>query len=575
MVLQVKNQEIKVAFLGSSTLDGIATTLSSICTKHDIDIQSYVAPYAQYHQMILDPKSKLYQFAPDITILVIDAAYILNEYYDFPYRIDDKNRKEFIQTKVDELLQLVKAFTSFCHGKLIVHNLSVPNHSPYGILETKQPFGLFKMIRFFNDLLEEKSCLFSQVFVFDFNHLSSLHGKLYQTDPKLLYLADIKISPQLYEPLCLAYLHYFHAFLGKTKKCLVLDLDNTLWGGILGEEGINNIHLGPTAPGNAFVDFQKDILNLFERGILLAINSNNDYKEAINVIRNHPHMILREQHFSSIQINWHKDKVVKMMDIQKELNIGFNSFVFIDDDPVNQNLVKQRLPEIDIVPFPTDQALLSETLRNYIGFETLYLTPEDQKRGQMYFQEKQRSTMKKKLNNLNSFLQELNLKVQMSPMDEFSIPRISQLTFKTNQFNLTQKKYSEETLLKLSKLDHFQVYSIKVMDKFGDYGIVGCIFLEKKPKLYWVHNFLLSCRVLGRNVEKAVLYYLNNLAFNEKMGEIFFEFNSTKKNEPAKIFLKKMLLKNTMKTHPQLWKFPIKEHLKCPTHVSINSIKNI
>ena len=353
---------------------------------------------------------------------------------------------------------------------------------------------------------------------------------------KQFHIGDIQIAFNYIPHLAYELMGYVKPMFGINRKCIVLDLDNTLWGGIVGEDGFDGIELGQTPNGKAFVEFQKQILSLWQQGIILAINSKNNSDDAMKVIRDHPDMILREKHFASIQINWN-DKAQNLKQIAAEINIGLNSIVYFDDDKLNQERIKQEFPEVLTIEIPNDPSQYSSMLTDLNDFNVLQKTEEDTKRGEMYAQQRQRKQFENTVSNLDQFLKQLDIKVKIKKSSEFLIPRISQLTLKTNQFNLTTRRYQEEEIRKFSKDENFVVGCVQVLDKFGDNGITGAYIVKKNETSWILDTFLLSCRIIGRGVEDAMLSHILKDAKNNGIKEFKAEFISTQKNKPAENFL--------------------------------------
>ena len=361
-------------------------------------------------------------------------------------------------------------------------------------------------------------------------------------------------------------LSYVKAFLGKSKKCIVLDLDNTLWGGVVGEDGLDGIKLGSTPPGNAFVEFQKRLLALHQRGIILAINSKNNFDDAMHVIKNHPSMILREDHFASIKINW-IDKVSNLKEIATELNIGLDSMVFFDDDPINREFVKMNIPQVHTVDIDDDPAMYAQILMQLNEFDLLQITEDDSKRGSMYLEEKNRKNLMEST-TLDDFLKQLEIKTKIKKVDQFSLPRISQLSLKTNQFNLTTKRYQEEDILKFSQDEKILVYGAEVKDKFGDNGITGVYIIKKHNNEEWfIDTFLLSCRVIGRRIEDALMANILKQAKQEGVKRVKAQFIPTQKNHPASNFLPSY----GFTLEGDYWVFSLENEIKYPENMEVTS----
>jgi len=319
----------------------------------------------------------------------------------------------------------------------------------------------------------------------------------------MYYLADMRLDSRYMPDLCDAYLMYLKPFLSFIKKCIILDLDNTLWGGIIGEDGIGGIKLGPTPEGRPFMDFQKHLLSLFQRGVLLAIASRNNLEDALKAMREHPHMVLREEHFASMRINW-DDKISNIKAIAEEINIGLDSMIFIDDDKTNRERVKKALPEVLVVDLPEDPALYARTLMEIDDFSTLQLTEEDRKRGEAYTAQRHRADLRKGA-DLSDYLESLKTVVKIGVANPATIGRIAQLTQKTNQFNMTTKRYLEADIVRKAESGHFLILSLGLKDKFEDMGIIGVAIVETAADAWRIDNFLMSCRAIGRKAEEAFL----------------------------------------------------------------------
>jgi FkbH-like protein len=362
---------------------------------------------------------------------------------------------------------------------------------------------------------------------------------------------------------------YVKALLGMTKKCLVLDLDQTLWGGIIGEDGLEGIKLGPTSEGSPYWEFQKMLLALYQRGIILAVNSKNNPEDALKVMREHPYMILREEHFAALLINW-EDKVSNMKQISEDLNLGLESFVFFDDDPLNREMVVKALPEVYVINVPQDPANFITALQKIDDFNSLQYTDEDIKRGRMYAARRQMEQAKKSSGNISDYLKDLQMKVKIVKANLFSMPRLAQLVQKTNQFNMTTKRYSEEEVMAFAKNEAFIVLSVAVADKFGDQGIVGVVILEKSVESWRIDTFLLSCRVIGRLVEEAILAYILKLMRADHIPKLIGEFIPTKKNIPAQDFyLKQSFTMEKTVGDVQYWVYPVERFLESPDYIKV------
>ena len=560
-------KKIKVAILSSFTINGLEEALRVKCAESDITCATYLCGYGQYNQDILDQSSKLYEFSPDITFMIIDTRSVLSTLFYTPYTIPANDRRTYIDKRVADFVNLVKTFKNRTGSKLILTNCSIPTYSPYGICEVRTEYGLKEMVYDFNARLSDAFRSDPQVFLFDFNSFVAKYGEINVLDYRQFLVGDIKVSLSYIPHLAEELMGYVKANLGVNRKCIVLDLDNTLWGGIIGEEGFDRIDLSLKPPGMAFMEFQRVLLALYQRGVILAINSRNNEDEALRAIRDHPFMVLREEHFATMKINW-SDKISNMKEIAQELNIGLDSIVYFDDDPINRELMSKAIPQIKTIDLPDDPSLYASTLMQINDFNTLVMTNEDRKRGEMYREEHKRTELKRSSSNLEDFLKQLEIRVTMKKANNFTIPRIAQLTLKTNQFNLTTHRYQEEDVETLAQ-DHTKLIGCaQTQDKFGDNGITGVYIVNKNhvDNEWFIDTFLLSCRVMGRGIEDAMMGYILSKAKEEGVIKVKAEFIPTKKNKPCE-----QLLPNFgFRKEGEQWVYTYNVPIKQTNHVELN-----
>ncbi len=560
------SKKIKIALLSSYTVNGLKEVIHVKSAEYGISASVYEGPYNQYSQEILNKNSDLYKFLPEITFLIIDTRNIFGNLFRFPYSISNTDRKKFIEKKFYELKNLIDKFIENTNSKLVITKLHIPSFSPYGIFESKIEYSFQNMIEDFNYKLTKNYLNSENVFVYDFEKFIAKNGEEHVFNYSQFFFGDLKISMEYLPVFGQDLMKYVIGYLGITKKCIVLDLDNTLWGGIVGEDGFNGIKLGPEPPGNAFMEFQRVLLSLHQRGIILAINSKNNFEDAIKVIKEHPYMVLKEEHFASMRINW-KDKVSNMKELIQEINIGSDSLIFIDDDPVNRGFVKSIFPEILVVDISNDPSTYAATIENMIDFSVLKITQEDRNRGKMYFKQKMVSKLEESTPDLQTFLSQLNLKIIIKEVDEFTLPRVSQLILKTNQFNLTTKRYRETDIEKMIQDPNFIVGCAQVEDKFGDNGITGVFIIKKENEKEWrIDTFLMSCRIMGRDIEKGIMTYIVNTANEHKIEKIKADFLPTQKNKPIEDFLPNSEFKKEGKS----WTYTIKSKIKFPKYLKVN-----
>ena len=508
---------MKIALLSSYTADLLPKEIDKYLEPGGIVTQWYIAPFNQYMQEILAPESSLKKFTPDVILLALD--------FD-----------EFISAsdKLSELLSTASA--QFSSAAIIVHNCAMLQPEPMQLLEWNTPDSKRLLASKINCKLAELAQSLPNIYVLDLEYLVLKYGSENLFDPRFYYSAKVQFSlfgiQKVAEQLVTALL----SISGRRKKCMVLDLDNTLWGGIIGEDGIEHINLSNDGTGKAFYDFQKNIEKLRNTGTVLAICSKNDKEIALEVINNHPYMVLREEKFAALRINWN-DKVSNIKSIAQELNLGLDSFVYFDDSPHEREVVRTLLPEVTVPDLPEDFSEYPRFLSGLPYFEAFSYTTEDSLRGQMYVQERQRKDLKRSSGSLDAFLKTLAIRVSIKKADNFTIPRIAQLTQKTNQFNLTTRRYTESDIREFSNNPSWWVLSASTSDKLGDSGIVGVAICEIDEDTVRLDTFLMSCRVLGRGVEQAFLMAVLEISKKANMKTCAAEYIQTKKNGMAGDFL--------------------------------------
>jgi len=337
------------------------------------------------------------------------------------------------------------------------------------------------------------------------------------------------------------------------KKCIVLDLDNTLWGGVVGEEGTSGIALSLHAPGSYFIAFQQALLDLYHRGIILAINSTNNPADAFEVLQSHPNMILRMKHFAAMRINW-EDKVDNMRSLARELNIGLDSMVFLDDNPTNRSAMREFLPEVETPELSVDPAQYAQFLLALPYFESSAITDEDKMRGNLYVTERLRRAHEQASPDRDAFLRSLKLTMQVYKDDPSALARLSQLSEKTNQFNTHKIPLTVEQLQSYLGNDKYVVLYGKITDAFGDYGITAFALIRKEAHEWVIESLLMSCRVLGRGMEQSFLYAISREAISAGVSKLSIDFIPTEKNTPAAEFVEKFFKGNALS--PQSVRLP-------------------
>ncbi|MCX7924104.1 MAG: HAD-IIIC family phosphatase [Clostridia bacterium] len=524
---------INIAILGNSATEYVGGAVQEECKKYGIAASIYNLPYSRYSQEVFDSESMLYKSKPDLAIILLEGRILFPEWYEFKaYEYSPEEKGRLIDSVLEPIKAMIEHLNSNMSGKILINNFKVPYFSPMGILDNKFPMGLKQMIALLNLRLEEWVLNKDNVYVFDYNGLCGYFGSKAE-DRKMFYIAKDTMSYSFMKLAAKEYMRYILPLKCRNRKCLVLDLDNTLWGGAASEDGLQGIRLDVSGLGRSFYDFQQEVLNLHNRGVLLAINSRNSYDDAINIIEKHPHMLLRKEHFSALKINW-QDKVKNMKEIAEELNLDMDSMVFFDDNPVEREYVKLVLPQVRVVDVPVDSSRYVEALQEIVEFDVLKLKG-DSCTGRIPNGASKRKTARRQ-ESREEFLASLETKLTVEKADEAAIPHIEQLVQKSSPFNMTGRKYTVEELEAISRSDKQLVLYCSLIDKFGDSGIVGVCIVRIDDTNARIDNFVLCSKALGRNIEHAFLAAVVDILKEKGIAIVYADYIKTEKNKAAERF---------------------------------------
>lgn len=371
--------------------------------------------------------------------------------------------------------------------------------------------------------------------IVDLNSFILDHGLQNLYDPRYEVTGRMFFTPKGSELFGDYLLRYLKASVVPSKKVLALDLDNTLWGGVLGEEGKDHLKLGPEGTGYAFLQFQRAVLSLKNDGVLLVTCSKNNEPDAKEVFEQHPEMLLKWTDFVAHRVNW-KEKSENLKSMAQELNLGINSFVFFDDTVFEREMVRSALPEVDVIDVPLEPADYVKTLSDYRGFDTLNTTSEDQARSEMYLVEKKRTEMRDTSHSIEDYYRSLKIQATLKKADASTFERAYQLLHKTNQFNLTTKRYSKNELQELAASPSHEVWTVHIKDSLGESGITALLIVKKEGQQWEVDTFLMSCRIIGRTVEFGLLRWLATRALAQGAKRLSGEFIPTERNQVSKDF---------------------------------------
>ena len=389
----------------------------------------------------------------------------------------------------------------------------------------------------YNEKLKKFSEIYKNLKIIDFSDFANRFSQKQLVDWKFYYLSQMSLNPKLASEFNLWFKRQIEIIELQRKKCLVLDLDNTLWGGILGEDGAEGIRIGEDYPGNCYLFFQEYLLELMNNGVILTVCSKNNEKDVMDLWKNNPYIKIKQDQLAAYRINWN-NKADNICEIAEELNIGLDSLVFIDDNPTERELIKQMLPQVSVPDFPEKPYLFPEFIKSLTDnyFSIYKLTKEDLAKTRQYKENAERRQFQSRFTDLDSYLRSLEIELTVEQMNDLNIARFAQMTQKTNQFNLTTKRYTEADLRNLTK-NGARIYGLRVKDRFGDHGLTGLIITNEIAD---IDTFLLSCRILGKNIETVFIQYMLMKLKSSGVKTVTASFIRTLKNSQVEDFYEKL-----------------------------------
>ncbi len=526
-------ESTRVALLSSANLDTFADHFESVASEWlNGDARIFIPPFGQYRQNVYGKDSELFSFNPEWLFFLERAEDILGPVLFEPYEYKDIGSWiKDIETRVQSYTKAIRVARERSGARIIVLNFTSPANSYLGLSDSSQEMGHKEAIKHANRVLS-KELKRDDILILDFGVITSSFGSHNLSDDKFWYLGRIPFSRDFSNFLSRRLLGTMLALTQKTARLIVTDLDNTLWHGVIGEDGVENIGIGTDFPGNAYRDFQKTLKALAKRGIALAICSKNTEANALAAFSKRPEMILNEDDFAARRINW-IDKANNICSIAEEMSLGLGSICFIDDDPHERALVRQQLPEVFVPELPYDPVKRPRALLELPCLESLEVTSEDLRRSQQYKSRAAIESIRKTAASLEDFYYDLEMSLSFEPLNKANQSRVLQLITKTNQFNTTSRRYQSSDLKRLHSAGA-EILAVGLQDKFSEEEIIGVIIVKWQSKYAIIDLFLLSCRVLGRTVECAILGWIADRARKQSIEFIVGEIIETERNQPVR-----------------------------------------
>lgn len=527
----------RLGIVSNGTSHFLVPVLVATAARHGILLECIEADYGQAMQAALDPDSALNRASCDAVLVAIDAR-------GLPLACplgDAQAARQAVADSLAQLLTIRDGFRANSGGKTLcmLQTLPRPVESLFGGFDSALAGTPRQQIDELNRELAQ-SVAASHDLLFDVAHLADTVGLARFHDAKLWNLAKLPFSSEFLALYAEHACRLLAALRGKSKKCLILDLDNTLWGGVIGDDGLDGILLGQgDATGEAHLDVQRTALALRQRGVVLAVSSKNTDEVAREPFAKHPEMLLREEHIAVFQANW-QDKASNITAIANELNLGLDAMVFLDDNPVERELVRRLVPEVAVPELPSDPALYGRTLLAAGYFESVAFSAEDQQRADQYRDNARRVALQKQSGGLDDYLASLNMRLTFQPFDEAGRARIAQLINKSNQFNLTTRRYTEPEVALVQRDPTAFTLQMRLTDSFGDNGMISVLICRQAADAWEIDTWLMSCRVLGRKVEQAVLGELVQQARARGIKRLIGRYAPTEKNKLVEAHYEKL-----------------------------------
>jgi len=515
----------KVAIMGDCATQHIAIALRGWGYEAGIRYEVLDTDYNQIDAQTMDPGSELYTFAPNYCILANCTDKLYESFCAFP----PEARKEFAETMRSRMVAVWQRINANMGTRILQFNFPAWDDRVFGDFGSKTPDSFSFQLRKLNHLLAESCAEYKNVFLVDIDGLQSRLGEAAVRDAKMYCIAKMPFRTDILPHIAKQITDTVLAASGSFKKCIVLDLDNTLWGGVVGDDGIDGIQIGELGLGHAFSAFQLWLKEMKNRGIILCVCSKNNESAAKEPFLHHPEMVLKLEDISVFVANW-EDKASNIRHIQSVLNIGMDSLVFLDDNPFERSVVRNLIPNITVPELPENPEEYVDYLRSLNLFETVSFSEEDRVRTQQYRAEAQRVSLQSQCTDYDAYLQGLEMIAEAKPFDSFHFPRIAQLTQRSNQFNLRTVRYTEQEIAAIAADPNYVTIYFTLRDKFGDHGLISAVIMQKLSDRLFVDTWLMSCRVLKRGMEEFIINKMLSVAAEHGFDTVEGEYLKTAKN---------------------------------------------
>ncbi|HET7542636.1 MAG TPA: HAD-IIIC family phosphatase [Polyangiaceae bacterium] len=525
------NRQLRVAILADVSTQHLSPLLRALFASNGVAAVIYEAGFDTVELEAFDPNSGLYSFSPEVVIILQSLGKLKANYYDFP-----DERGSFVSSKAAQIEQVWKAIRARCGAPIIQSTFVLPYERPFGNYGNAAVDTLHGKTSDLNREICTRARANTGVLINDVDYLAAWAGRRQFIDEKLWSVSKSLCALEFLPDVAQNLVDIALATQGRTIKCVVLDLDNTLWGGVVGDEGLDGIELGDRDETGTFRSFQLYLRELGRRGILLAVCSKNDEAVARRVFQEHPGMVLREADIAAFVANW-EDKATNIRRIREKLNIGFDSMVFLDDNPFERNLVRQMLPEVVVPELSEDPELYVRNISELNLFEVAAHSELDLQRAALYREQEERALESSRFVNLDDYLKSLETMARVARFEPRDLGRIAQLLQRSNQFNLTTRRHSEAECEAMMRDEGVCFpFSISVRDRFGDFGLINLVILRHVGAVLEIDTFVMSCRVLQRGVEQLAMNKIFEYARRVGCDRVIGRYIPSPKNGMVKNF---------------------------------------
>ena len=552
---------LRVALLSTASTQFLKPLLEVLFARQGVRAEVYEAPFGALLAEALDDKSGLYRFAPEL-VVVLPATQALR----VPFAASDGGAAAFAERSAGEAAQLWDAVSARCPAWIVQATLARPFERVFGGFEAKIGGGFDAAIAGINARVLEAARSRGRVLIADLDAVSSYLGRGRWFDEKVWIMGKVPCAPACLPHAARAVVDAWAASAGRTVKCVVVDLDNTLWGGVVGDDGPENLHIGDHGEGEAFAAFQRFLLALKRRGILLAVCSRNDRETALRAFRERPDMPLKEDDFAAFVADWNS-KADGVAGIAAALSIGLDSLVFLDDDPFERNLLRTAHPSVRVPELPEEPADFVKALCEANLFEAASFSAEDRARAEMYRVSAVRAASRAAFSTPEDYLRSLNMRIEAGRFDRARLPRIAQLIGRSNQFNLTTKRYHEDDCARWMDDAAAFPFWTSLKDDLGDSGLIGVAILADRGGAVEIDEWLMSCRVLMRGVEDFMMNRAFAWARERGASVVRGEYRPTAKNAMVAEFYGRYGFRRTGESvgGAALWELPVADYAPRPT----------